>query len=272
LEDLLADGKASRVHAVNLEESSPVTPDEIRARAPATDRLHGFPGWGEVLVQPPGETAPDIADFGEAREPGVQTRIEAVGVAPYAESGTDLLREPQDDLLQASVDRPTPEALPKGGFWLRLVAVGLDVLFLNVVSCVVLVIVFLVTGVLQVIMSEVSAQNVGPFELIQIIQAAMQPHLPLFAAVYVSLLLAALLYRPVCHAVWGKTLGKKMVGLRVITIAGEPIGFGRALARTLALSISLAPLGLGCLWAAWSRHKQGWHDKLAGTYVIKEIA
>ena len=39
--------------------------------------------------------------------------------------------------------------------------------------------------------------------------------------------------------------------------------------RYLAYFVSLIPLGLGFLWIAFDRRKQGWHDKLAGTVVIK---
>jgi uncharacterized RDD family membrane protein YckC len=39
--------------------------------------------------------------------------------------------------------------------------------------------------------------------------------------------------------------------------------------RALACFLSLAPLGLGFLWAAFDADKQTWHDKIAGTVVIR---
>jgi len=39
--------------------------------------------------------------------------------------------------------------------------------------------------------------------------------------------------------------------------------------RYLGYYLSIIPLGLGCLWVAWDSRKQGWHDKLAGTVVIR---
>ena len=40
--------------------------------------------------------------------------------------------------------------------------------------------------------------------------------------------------------------------------------------RYLAFSIiSILPLGLGCLWILWDKKRQGWHDKLARTVVVK---
>ena len=45
---------------------------------------------------------------------------------------------------------------------------------------------------------------------------------------------------------------------------------GQYLIRYLAYYISLLPLGLGFLWIAFDDRKQGWHDKIAGTVVIKK--
>ncbi len=39
--------------------------------------------------------------------------------------------------------------------------------------------------------------------------------------------------------------------------------------RYLGYFVSLVPLGLGFLWIAFDRRKQGWHDKLAGTVVVR---
>jgi len=39
--------------------------------------------------------------------------------------------------------------------------------------------------------------------------------------------------------------------------------------RYLGYFVSLLPLGLGFLWIAFDRRKQGWHDKLAGTVVVR---
>ena len=39
--------------------------------------------------------------------------------------------------------------------------------------------------------------------------------------------------------------------------------------RCLASYLSILPLGLGFIWIAFDARKQGWHDKLAGTVVIR---
>lgn len=67
----------------------------------------------------------------------------------------------------------------------------------------------------------------------------------------------------------GRTIGKLLLGVHVVGTGGQRISFGQALGRTLMKQVSLFALGLGCLWVAFDRNKQGWHDKVASTYVIK---
>jgi uncharacterized RDD family membrane protein YckC len=66
------------------------------------------------------------------------------------------------------------------------------------------------------------------------------------------------------------TPGKIVVGARVVNArTGEPIGTGQSIVRYLGYYLSLLPLGLGFFWVGWDRRKQGWHDKLAGTVVVR---
>ncbi|WP_166254822.1 RDD family protein [Marinobacter salicampi] len=49
---------------------------------------------------------------------------------------------------------------------------------------------------------------------------------------------------------------------------GKPSS-GQFIGRYLAYYVSIIPLCLGMLWIAFDRKKQGWHDKLAGTVVLR---
>jgi uncharacterized RDD family membrane protein YckC len=70
----------------------------------------------------------------------------------------------------------------------------------------------------------------------------------------------------------GQTLGKMAVGIKVINAQGEKPGLGyAALREVLGKLISTVVLYLGFIWVAVDRQKQGWHDKIAGTYVVKAI-
>lgn len=68
------------------------------------------------------------------------------------------------------------------------------------------------------------------------------------------------------------TPGKMLFGARIVDAdTGGPASAGKYIARYLSYIISFVFLGLGFLWIAFDKRKQGWHDKLAGTVVIKPI-
>lgn len=50
---------------------------------------------------------------------------------------------------------------------------------------------------------------------------------------------------------------------------GEPPSLGQHIGRYFAYFVSSVPLGLGFLWVAFDVRKQGWHDKMAGTLVVR---
>jgi uncharacterized RDD family membrane protein YckC len=65
------------------------------------------------------------------------------------------------------------------------------------------------------------------------------------------------------------TLGKQAMGLKVISLKGERITPLNAAGRFLASYLSAFLLGFGYLMVAFDSRKQAMHDKLAGTYVVK---
>lgn len=65
----------------------------------------------------------------------------------------------------------------------------------------------------------------------------------------------------------GQTPGKLLIGLRIARIDGRPLTVRRALLRYVGYWLSAIPLGLGFFWVLVDERRQGWHDKLAGTYV-----
>lgn len=71
----------------------------------------------------------------------------------------------------------------------------------------------------------------------------------------------------------GQTLGKKVLGIRVVDLTGAgPIGYGRATVRYFGRFISGIPLALGYFWMLWDDQKQTWHDKFANSMVVPESA
>lgn len=69
------------------------------------------------------------------------------------------------------------------------------------------------------------------------------------------------------------TPGKMVLSLRVVDAdTGGTLSVGQSVGRYLAYYVSMIPLLLGFIWVAFDRRKQGWHDKLAGTVVIRSKA
>ncbi len=68
------------------------------------------------------------------------------------------------------------------------------------------------------------------------------------------------------------TPGKMATKLTIVDAkTGGPLSLGQAIIRYVGYIISSLPLGLGYLWIAIDKRKQGWHDKLAGTVVIRNM-
>lgn len=77
-------------------------------------------------------------------------------------------------------------------------------------------------------------------------------------------------YSVVFTGLGGQTLGKMATGIRVARVSdGAVPGLRRALGRTAACGVSLAPLGLGFLPALVADDRRALHDRLAGTRVVE---
>lgn len=69
----------------------------------------------------------------------------------------------------------------------------------------------------------------------------------------------------------GASLGQKALGLSVVDAAtGEGIDVSKAVLRYVGFMISAFALLIGLIWAGFDPHKQGWHDKIAGTFVVRQ--
>ena len=67
----------------------------------------------------------------------------------------------------------------------------------------------------------------------------------------------------------GQTLGMRALNIKVIKTDGSQLDLVGAFIRYIGLIISIACIFIGVIWAAFDSQKQGWHDKIAGTYVVK---
>ncbi|GMQ79301.1 MAG: hypothetical protein BMS9Abin02_1876 [Anaerolineae bacterium] len=79
---------------------------------------------------------------------------------------------------------------------------------------------------------------------------------------------------PAVYFVWpysrgGQTIGKRILGLRVVSIDGSPLTWRKGISRTVGYIPSSLAFYIGFLWAIWDADKQAWQDKLAGTLVLR---
>ncbi len=146
-----------------------------------------------------------------------------------------------------------------GGFWRRFIAYMIDgfivsvvIIFLGVVAGVAYI-----SGAMSGDGSAIVARMTDPAKLAS-----------LTAWIWVLTFAVNIAYFTYFHGSTGRTPGKRLLGLQVVSVTGESISFGTAFLRSVGYLVSSLVFCLGYLWVAFDRRKQGWHDKIAGTVVI----
>lgn len=146
---------------------------------------------------------------------------------------------------------PTTAQRDYGGFWIRVVAYIIDGILLNIVFG----ILSFVTGISLVPASFAdmdSADALGAMSLFQIL----------------SLVGTWLYFALMESSKGGATVGKMVVGLKVVTDRGERLSFLNATGRFFAKFVSTIILCIGFLMVAFTDRKRGLHDMIAGTLVV----
>ena len=123
--------------------------------------------------------------------------------------------------------------MPRASFWLRMAALALD-----------LVLILMLT---------------------HLFSSAFGHH---FHSTGMSLIWAAA-YGAVMWTLKGTTIGGSICGLQLVRLDGKPIDWGTAIMRALGCFLSLFGAGLGFIWIAFDKDQQAWHDKVAGTVVVR---
>ncbi len=147
------------------------------------------------------------------------------------------------------------------GFWRRFVAYAIDGLIVSMVFTILAVIssIAFFAGAMSGKNSAWISQMADPEYLGSIGIALVGFYTLLFIA-----------YFTYFQGLSGRTPGKKLLGLQVVSVEGRPISFGTAFLRSVGYLVSslLFTIPLGYIWAAFDKKKQAWHDKIAGTVVI----
>ena len=139
------------------------------------------------------------------------------------------------------------------GFWLRLVAAVIDAIIMTLIT---LIPAFLVGYMIGVNMAgtapsyeiEATAEAVGNL---------------------MGFVVGWLYYTLMESSKYQATLGKKLLGLRVVDLDGNRIGFGKANGRYFGKLLSLFTLLIGHLMMGWTKRKQSLYDKMAGCLVVR---
>lgn len=64
------------------------------------------------------------------------------------------------------------------------------------------------------------------------------------------------------------TLGKRLMGIRVVDEFGNRMDLYKSARRNISKTVSIAVFSLGFIWILFDKKKQGWHDKLGKTFVV----
>ena len=176
-------------------------------------------------------------------KPGLLQKMQEGVAAP--------LKQPVLDAAGAAIVgrfAPATDAPHYAGFWIRALAVLVDVLVLSTVN----VGTHMATGEN---FTEALGLDGGDWSTRDTLLFIMDN---LISTVYETLMVAR----------FGGTLGKMACRIRIVTASGERLGYGHSLLRALAQWVSLLPCGAGFVLAAFDRQKRALHDFICNTRVI----
>lgn len=132
------------------------------------------------------------------------------------------------------------------GFWIRVLAALLDSVWILLLT----------------------------FTLVWMIYGAIYFESTEFSQGYVDILISWVLPFILTMLFWyyrSATPGKMILGIKIVDADTlEKASTGKLLLRYLGYYIAMLPLFIGIFWVGWDSRKQGWHDKIAGTLVIKQ--
>jgi len=242
---------------------------ELDAAAPTSARVRSeLDGDTEKSASPDDVIAAAIADAVADDASGAHAGGPAMlGVMPAADGTTPLPRAAESLPRAADVVRPgpSPTARPRSrdvttvvvvGFWRRLGAALIDLAIITPAALAVIWLAGKLTGVHV------------PRGLDFWLDLVLASDPALMMAVGLTIAVAAL-YVLVFQILHARTLGMRVLRMRVIDVYGDPPSPARCLARTFGYIGAAGTLLLGFLWIGFDREKRGLHDVIAGTYVIR---
>jgi len=223
------------------------------------DELGAGPGSGPAVAASANDadTVPTSADGepGARGEPSVLD-IPPVASVPYERARADSLSAiPRSPVATHRRPREAPTVFVVG-FWRRLGAGLIDAAVITPAALLVIWIAGRLTGVHL------------PRGLDFWLDLILASDPALVMAVGLTIAVAAV-YALVFQILQARTLGMRVLKMRVVDVYGDPPSPARCLARTLGYVGGVFTLFLGFLWIGFDREKRGLQDWIAGTYVIR---
>jgi uncharacterized RDD family membrane protein YckC len=162
--------------------------------------------------------------------------------------------------ITPSYNPPVQNQVPEivyAGFWLRYLALTLDNIIVGIPLA---IIAFLILFLVALITGENSSNPSTGFKLIQ-------------SFVYIAQIIAQICYFVILTNKRQATIGKRLLGLKVLSEEGSTISLGKIILReTIGKLVSGIILGIGFLMAAFTSKKQALHDIMSGSVVISNRA
>ena len=200
-------------------------------------------GPGGINSAPPNNSAA-MAGPGWT-SPGQEAGAAATGAAAAAATAAHAAAEPlasgpppfapappAQPAGAAGVSPQITAAMPRAGFWVRMGALFLDIILV---------------GFATSLLHPFGAGHMwGDFHIV---------------------LLA--IYGAVMWKLRGTTVGGIVFDLHVVRVDGRPVDWETAIVRALGCFLSLCVVFLGFIWIAFDANHQAWHDKIAGTVVVR---
>ncbi len=132
----------------------------------------------------------------------------------------------------ASVSPQITAAMPRAGFWVRMGALFLDIILVGFAT--------------SLLHPFGDGHMWGDFHIVVLA-----------------------IYGAVMWKLRGTTVGGIVFDLHVVRVDGRPLDWETAIVRALGCFLSLCVVFLGFIWIAFDSNHQAWHDKIAGTVVVR---
>jgi uncharacterized RDD family membrane protein YckC len=206
-------------------------------------KLLGFFGFGAVLYTlvlrvrarraggnpPPSFAGAAPAAAAAATAPNAAAETFASAPPPFTPAPPPPVPPPA---AAASMSPPITAAMPRAGFWVRMGALFLDILLVGFAT--------------SLLHPFGNGHMLGDFHIVVLA-----------------------IYGAVMWKLRGTTVGGIVFDLHVVRVDGRPVDWETAIVRALGCFLSLCVVFLGFIWIAFDHNRQAWHDKIAGTVVVR---